>query len=211
MTDYIPNTSLKLLQDEDDFKMTSDSIHLAQFMNVRKHDRVLDVGCNSGVLSLVAATKTKSEVVGIDINPSAIELAISNSKLNVLNNLNFIHTSFQDFESDLFDLIVCNPPYFENNQTLSKMQTLARFDFDLTLKDVSINAYRLLKDKGRLVIIIPVKRFQEWLLLTNENHFALKRCKFIHHTCTHPAKTVVVEAVKNGKGTMRVEAPIFNR
>jgi tRNA1(Val) A37 N6-methylase TrmN6 len=211
MTDYIPNSTLKLIQDEDDFKMTSDSIHLAQFMNVRKNDRVLDVGCNSGVLSLVAATKTKAEVIGIDLNEAAIELAISNAKLNVLNNLVFILSKLQDYKSSCFDLIVCNPPYYKNDQTLSSKQAQARFEIDLSLKDLAFHSNRLLKDKGRLVIIIPVERYHDWLILAHEIHLTVKRCAFIHHSQDHPAKTVLVEAVKNGKGTMRVETPIFNR
>ncbi len=211
MTDYIPHTTLKLLQDDDSFKMTSDSIHLAQFMAIRKKDRVLDVGCNSGVLSLVAATKTKLSVTGIDINAQAIELARSNAKLNALDNLNFIHSRLQDYQDDLFDIIVCNPPYYKNTLTVSLTQSQARFETDLSLSELALNSARLLKDKGRLVIIIPVERFHDWLILANDHRLTVKRCAFIHHSQDHPANTVLVEAVKNGKGTMKVEAPIFNR
>jgi len=211
MTDYIPNTSLKLIQDDDDFKMTSDSVHLAQFMAIRKNDRVLDVGCNSGVLSLVAATKTKAEVIGIDVNESAINLALSNAKLNTIPNLTFNHCSLQNYENSCFDVIACNPPYYKDDHTFSTKQAQARFEIDLSLKDLAIHSNRLLKDKGRLVIIIPVERFHDWLILAHQTHLTVKRCAFIHHSQDHPAKTVLVEAVKNGKGTMRVEAPIFNR
>ncbi len=191
--------------------MTSDSLHLAQFMTIRKHDLVLDVGCSSGVLSLVAASKTMSKVTGIDIDPAIIALAKANAELNNLSNLNFISVRLQDYQSGGFDLIVCNPPYYKKDQTLSKTQIQARFDQTLELKELSIHGFRLLKDKGRLVIIIPVERFYEWMLITRENGLAVKRCAFIHHDHDHPAKTVLVETVKNGKGTMRVDAPIFNR
>jgi len=211
MTDYIPNTSLKLIQDDDNFKMTSDSVHLAQFMAIRKNDRVLDVGCNSGVLSLVAATKTKAEVIGIDINESAINLALSNAKLNAIPNLTFNNCSLQNYENSCFDVIVCNPPYYKEDHTFSTKQAQARFEIDLSLKDLAIHSNRLLKDKGRLVIIIPVERFHDWLILAHQTHLTVKRCAFIHHSQDHQAKTVLVEAVKNGKGTMRVETPIFNR
>jgi FkbM family methyltransferase len=180
-------------------------------MSVRPSDTVLDVGCNSGVLSLVAASKTKKEVIGIDINPSAIELARSNAFLNALNNLRFICSPFQSYDHDPFDMIVCNPPYYKQSLTISQVQAQARFDLDLSLNDLAINAFRLLKDKGRLVIIIPVERFHDWLILAHEHHLTVKRCAFIHHSQDHQAKTVLVEAVKNGKGTMKVEAPIFNR
>ncbi len=211
MTDYIPNTHLKLIQDEDSFKMTSDSIHLSHFMSIRKHDRVLDVGCNNGVLSLVAALHTKNQVIGIDINPSAIDLAKSNAKLNCLLNLEFNHIRLQDYSGEAFDVLVCNPPYFKKEGTKSLQQAQARFDLELSLKDLAFHSNRLLKDKGRLVIIIPVERFYDWLILAHETKFTVKRCQFIHHDQDHQANTVCVETVKNGKGTMKIEAPIFNR
>jgi len=211
MTDYIPDTTLKLLQDDDSFKMTSDSIHLARFMVIRKNDRVLDVGCNSGVLSLVAATKTRQSVIGIDIDPHAIELAISNARLNVLNNLQFTVCRFQDYEDQLFDVIICNPPFFKSTLTISQSQTQARFELTLTLPELATNAFRLLKDKGRLVIIIPVERFHDWLILAHETRLNVNRCVFIHHSIDHAAHTVCIEAVKNGKGNLKVEMPIFNR
>ncbi len=211
MTDYIPHTRLKLIQDDDSFKMTSDSLHLASFMAVRKHDRILDVGCSSGVLSLVAATKTDQAVIGIDQNPWSIALALSNAKLNVLPQLEFIHVRLQDYSAPLFDLIVCNPPYYENQETVSLKHPLARFDADLSLEELATNAFRLLKDKGRLVIIIPSQRFQQWLILAHTARLSIRRCAFIHHSQDHPAHTVLVEAVKNGKGKMKVEAPIFHR
>ncbi|KAF0226041.1 MAG: hypothetical protein FD179_1096 [Erysipelotrichaceae bacterium] len=191
--------------------MTSDSIHLSNFMAIRKHDRVLDVGCNNGVLSLVAAQHTKNQVMGIDINSSAIDLAKSNAKLNSLDNLEFIHTRLQDTPDDVFDVLVCNPPYFKKERIMSVQQAHARFDLELTLEDLAIHSTRLLKDKGRLVIIIPVERFHDWLILAYEHKLTVKRCQFIHHDQDHSANTVLVETVKNGKGTMKVEAPIFNR
>lgn len=211
MTDYIPNTNLKLIQDEDSFKMTSDSIHLSNFMAIRKQDRVLDVGCNNGVLSLVAAQKTNNQVVGIDINLAAIELARSNAKLNCLSNLEFTHCRLQDYQDKVFDVMVCNPPYFRKERTNSTQQAHARFDIELSLTDLTIHSFRLLKDKGRLVIIIPVERFYDWLILSKEHHLTVKRCQFIHHDQDHQANTVLIETIKNGKGTMKVEAPIFNR
>ena len=191
--------------------MTSDSIHLSNFMAIRKHDRVLDVGCNNGVLSLVAAQHTNNQVIGIDINPSAIDLAKSNALLNTLDNLEFLHTRLQDTHDDAFDVLVCNPPYFKKERTMSIQQAHARFDLELTLEDLAIHSQRLLKDKGRLVIIIPVERFHDWLILAHEHKLTVKRCQFIHHDQDHSANTVLVETVKNGKGTMKVEAPIFNR
>lgn len=211
MSDFIPGFNLILKQNDAHFKMTSDSVHLANFMTVRKHDRVLDVGCNTGVLSLVAATMTDRSVIGIDINAQAVALAQENAIINKLTNLSFQAIRFQDFKDGVFDLVVCNPPYYEKTRTQSLREGQARFDTELTLEDLAIHAFLVLKDKGRLVIIIPTERFTEWMTLAQAQHLSVKRVAFIHHDRSKAAHTVLVEAVKNGKGILKVEAPIFNR
>jgi len=46
--------------------------------------RVLDLGCGSGILSIVAARLGASEVLGLDIDPIAIEATLANAKRNRL-------------------------------------------------------------------------------------------------------------------------------
>jgi len=45
---------------------------------LRPGDRVLDFGCGSGILAIVAATLGASEVLGIDCDPAAIRVATEN-------------------------------------------------------------------------------------------------------------------------------------
>ena len=80
--DYIKGTQLKLIQSDKIYKMTSDTYHLANFIKVRKHDRVLEVGCNTGVIIMVASLNTHQTCLGIDINNEALELAKQNVALN---------------------------------------------------------------------------------------------------------------------------------
>jgi len=72
---------------------------------------VLDVGCGSGLLSMVAA-RAGGFVTAIDINAEAVEATIENATAN--------HLRIEVVQSDLFaavagrrfDLVVVNPPYF---------------------------------------------------------------------------------------------------
>ena len=87
--------------------MTSDTLHLAKFMNIRKSDFVLDVGTNNGVLALIAQTYTRKSVIGLDIDTSAIQLARENAIINDLS-CQFLVSRVQDYESiNAFDVIVC--------------------------------------------------------------------------------------------------------
>lgn len=80
---------------------------------------VLDMGCGSGCISLsLAKSFTKDlQVIGVDINPKAVELSIHNKNLNDIQNALFYESDlFQFFEENKyqqkkFDIIVSNPPY----------------------------------------------------------------------------------------------------
>lgn len=48
----------------------------------KKSDKVLDVGCGSGILSIAAALLGAEDVLGVDIDPVAVEVAAENIALN---------------------------------------------------------------------------------------------------------------------------------
>ncbi len=52
--------------------------------HIRRGDRVLDVGCGSGILSLAALKLGAGEVVGIDIDPLCMEASMDNMRINHL-------------------------------------------------------------------------------------------------------------------------------
>lgn len=72
-------------------------------------ERVLDVGCGSGVLALVAARLGAAEAVGIDIEPSAVMAAEANARRNGLDGVTSFSTVPADtVELGTFDIVVAN-------------------------------------------------------------------------------------------------------
>ncbi len=84
--------------------------------------RVLEVGCNSGFLSLSIA-ESAAAVVGFDLNPFLIEMANATADHLGLTTAQFSTSSFEDFPaSDPFDVVLsfANHSTFDGNthQTL---------------------------------------------------------------------------------------------
>lgn len=208
--DFLPNSDIKLKQRSDMFRINTDTTFLSQFMQVRKHDRILDVGTNNGALLLSAAQQTDEQCVGIDILPEAIELATHNSLINNLNHVLFKVCALQEYNDRLFDMILCNPPYFESTEeqfSENPYLAAARHEKFLTLSELTEHSYRLLKDNGRLVVVYRADRFIEAINVLGAHKMQPKRIRFIYHSLNRKATGVLIEARKNGKFGCDIEAP----
>jgi len=97
------------------YEPSEDTFQLLEVINVKKDDKVLEIGTGSGLISL-ACTQNGANVVCTDINPFAVELAKKNFLVNnALLNGNYDIRLGNLFDvltfDDKFDIIIFNPPY----------------------------------------------------------------------------------------------------
>ena len=72
-------------------------------------DKVLDVGCGSGILGIAALLTGASEAVGVDIDETAVRTARENAELNgVADKFTAVHGSFTDKVQGKFDVVLAN-------------------------------------------------------------------------------------------------------
>lgn len=206
MFDYLKEPAITIKQSSR-YKMSSDTHHLAKFMEIRQNDKVIDVGTNNGVLAIAAAVQTKNQVYGLDIDEAAIRLAYENAEINQCHNISFECLEVQKYLGSVVDVIISNPPYHNDQRFKADVM---QFDDTLTLNDLALHAYRLLKDKGRMYLIIKAYRMLETAQIFNEARFSLRRIQMIHHSSSHQASSVCMEFRKNGKSHLIIEAPIIN-
>lgn len=74
----------------------------------RPGDRVLDVGCGSGVLSVVAACRGAATVVAIDVADAAREATFHNAERNGVSAVVAAFTTPVEQLDGVFDLVVAN-------------------------------------------------------------------------------------------------------
>lgn len=82
---------------------------LTRLMLPHRGARALDVGCGCGVLSLALATGYE-QVIGIDINPRALEMTRLNCTLNGVRNVDLAPSDMYGGINGRFDRIVFNSP-----------------------------------------------------------------------------------------------------
>jgi 23S rRNA (guanine1835-N2)-methyltransferase len=88
---------------------------MIEIADVRPGDAVLDLGCGAGSVGCLMAGKTgpTGSVTFIDSNLRAIQLAEMNAAANGISNAKFVAaTRLQGLDTDRFDAILANPPYY---------------------------------------------------------------------------------------------------
>jgi len=118
----------------------------------REGDKVLDLGCGSGVGAVFCEPKA-GELLAVDINPSAVKNTEENCRLSGLSNVVVKQSDMFSGVDGKFDLILANPPYieaeFENNAR--QFATSVRY-----LPALFAQVGEHLADDGRLLIQYPM-------------------------------------------------------
>ena len=82
---------------------------IKQILNLNfKNKNVLDVGCGTGVLSILASKLSANQVTGIDTDDWAFQNSIDNSKLNNVDDIHFFHGDVHSITKNNYDYIFAN-------------------------------------------------------------------------------------------------------
>lgn len=105
--EYRPD--LNISEHREVYPPSEDSILFIESLDIRKGEKVLEVGCGSGVVSIHCALNGADVKCG-DINPHAVELARKNAEQNGIV-LDVRETTTYSAFPEKFDTILFNLPY----------------------------------------------------------------------------------------------------
>lgn len=140
----------------------TDAMVLGALINANHPVSILDIGTGTGVLSLMMAqVYPTAGVTAIDINRDAINIADQNfTNSSFANRLRALHIDLVDFSHNrdqLFELIISNPPYFEQSTpAVGEGRNNARHQISLALENLLIGIEQLLAENGSVWLILPV-------------------------------------------------------
>ena len=138
----------------DVYPPSEDSILLIECLDVRKGERVLEIGCGSGVVSIHCASNG-CDVTSVDINPYAVELTGSNFYRNGLKGDVSVSDVYSNVEGR-FDTIIFNLPYLPTDDDIGIISKAwdGGSDGMGPLPELLNGAPEHLLPNGRVVIVI---------------------------------------------------------
>ncbi len=145
-------------------------------------ERILDIGTGTGLIALMLAQRFPSaHITAIDIDEDAATQARTNAAASPFaKRMEIVRMAIQDYTSDeRFDIIVCNPPYFEQSLTCpDNKRSTARHTATLSFPDLMKAVYRLLSPDGIFSLIVPFDAY------ARIEATAILAGLFVYDTCT---------------------------
>ena len=218
INDLLNYGNLKIVQNPRWFSFSLDSVLLANFAKVNNKFRIIDFCCGNAPIPLFLSTKTSSKIIGVELQKEVYDLAIKSVSLNKLEEqIEIINKDVNEiakiYDTDTFDLITCNPPYFKvekgSNINPDIVKATARHELNLTLDDIFKIAKKLLKNNGKIVMVHRTDRLIDIITNMKANNIEPKRIRFVYPFEDSKSNMVLIEGSKNGKTGLEIEKNII--
>lgn len=217
--DLLNYNNLKIVQDTEYFNFSLDSVLLPNFVTLNKNiNNILDLCTGNAPIPMILSTKTDANIYGVELQKEIYDLACESIKINNLQSkIKLINKNINDitidFETETFDVITCNPPYFENYEQNRKndnqIKSIARHEIYMKLEDIFKLSKKLLKNNGVIAIVHRPERLVEIIETMRKYNIEPKRLQFIYPTESKESNMILIEGKKNGNKGLKILKPIF--
>lgn len=208
----------EIIQDPGHFCFGADAVLLSWFTRAQGHERVLDLGCGTGIIPILLKARGKGgHVVGLEIQQDCAQMARRSVLHNHLENqVSIVAGDIKEasalFGEASFDVVTCNPPYMAASHGLQSPQAgqaIARHEILCTFQDVVSQAARLLKPKGRFYLVHRPFRLGEILPQMVKYGLEPKRMCLVYPFADREPNMVLLEGLLGGKPWMTVDKPFI--
>jgi len=197
--------------------VSTDSLVLADFVELQPGQRIVDLGSGTGAVALTLAGREKISVVGFDNCMEAVEEAqrrLERDKSLLVGTCRFEAGDLRNeaFVRSLgvFDQVVCNPPYYKvghGRLPPNPSRASARFETTCTLDDVVCAASWALAPGGAFSFTLIPARLGEALSLLTKHGFAPNALQPVYTRRRRDAERVLIRAALGVNGSLRLLPP----
>lgn len=187
-----------VLQRKNGFRFSLDAPLLADFVNTREGDELLEVGTGCGIISLLLSLKPFKHILALEVQPVLVELARRNVLLNNLEGrITVLQKDFRQYQPyRKFDVIFSNPPYIRRHSgrlSPSEEKNIARHELLCSLEDLLSFTRSWLKETGRAFYIFPDSRREEFESELEKQGLKVKTSRSVYPRENEPANFFLAE------------------
>lgn len=213
--DHVLGGRVALRQGVNGYRAGMDAALLAAACDAPPGARVLEAGCGAGGALLAAAARHPSaHFVGVERDPAAAALARANAAANGMEArveiLNAdIAAPFSRLARAPFDLVMANPPFFDDPAALRAPAAEKRGAW---MADGGLAAWiafllKAAREGGTILMIHRADRLADLLALLAPKAGSFQ-VRPVHPRAEAPAKRVLVRAIKTGKAPLVLLPPL---
>lgn len=210
---------LKIVQDTNLYRFTSDSVLLSRFARAKKKDVVADFCAGSGIVAFHFYVLNREKYPDLSFTLFELQKELSalsqkTAKYNGFENFSFVNGRLQELSKEhheKYSLVLCNPPYekggFENDEY---HKAICRKELTINLKEIASAAAFALKFGGRIAMLHRADRIAEVCYTLHEVNIEVKRIQFVGGRYGSKPYLVMIEGVKGGKPCCEVQNTVYN-
>ena len=217
MVNDLLHYDLKIVQEDDYFKFSIDSVLLAEFVDINYRDKnIIDLCTGNAPIPMILSTKFNKNIVCVELQKKIYELAKKSIEINKIENINIINKNVKYIVEDFnykFDIVTCNPPYFKyNNRSIindNKIKSIARHEIEIDLESIISISSKLLRRSGKLYLVHRTDRFMELIELLKKYNFGLRKLEFVYDNKNKNSCFFLVEAKYLCKDDLKILKPLY--
>lgn len=215
-------TSIKIkeyniYQDTELQSVTLDSILISDFVKInRRSKNILDIGTGNAIIPILISKRTSANITGVEILEKSYNIALKNVEENNIS-INLVNMDVLEYAKNKhqeYDIIISNPPYFDDEENVLQMKQnaykqIARNFKKLNFEDlIRVSSY-MLKNNGHFYVVIRAKSLNNFIILLEKYNLSAKVLKFVYTKNNTNAKLVLIDCIKNSSKDLIVENPIY--
>ena len=202
------------------FRLSTDCVLLADFVNTAGAVHGIDLGCASGAIALLLLARTdKLHMTGLEIVPEAAALAEENMCVNEFDARSDIvcgdiRRHRELFRAGSFDLVAANPPYFpvgSGKLPTDAERAAARGETQCSMEEICAASAFLCRTGGSVNFVHKPERLSELLCCMTVHGIEPKRLRLVCHRVGSAPNLVLVEGRRGGRPGLKIEPALILR